>query len=349
MAAVKSTIPDNISEEYYQISADILSSFPKYRYPVDLFRLREELAQLQPYSRKGTRFTNEQLEEIKQLSDAGNLFVSRSDHPIYSEHIVKQLDLVLVDANLKESEVADICLRAMGMRLEAFAEQPVRPVFDLLYKDVMVLTEYVWQDRHRAKQFMRRLYTTHSLVNVTLNTLSAGMWLLLETSGDNLKRRDFDRGVLAIILHDLGMAKVPPFILSKTTPLKGEERDKIILHTLAGARIMQRLELAFDEMRQATMEHHERLDGSGYPQKLKGEAISKFGRLVAVADSFAAMITDRPYAKRKQPSEAAQELAADKNRYDQRFSGALHVAYVTDVFGQQRKPGAPSLLVPANA
>ena len=55
MCAVKSPIPDNISEEYYQISAAILSSFPKYRPPVDLFRFRDDIAQLTPYSRKGQR------------------------------------------------------------------------------------------------------------------------------------------------------------------------------------------------------------------------------------------------------------------------------------------------------
>ena len=126
----KAAVPDNISEEYYQISEEILSSFSKYRPPVDLFRFREDIALLYPLYRKGQRLTNEQVEEAQTLCREGSLFVSRSDHPIYVEHIAKQADLVLVDANLKESEAADILLRALGMRLTAFYEQPVLACFE---------------------------------------------------------------------------------------------------------------------------------------------------------------------------------------------------------------------------
>ena len=92
----KAAVPDNISEEYYQISEEILSSFSKYRPPVDLFRFREDIALLYPLYRKGQRLTNEQVEEAQTLCREGSLFVSRSDHPIYVEHIAKQADLVLV-------------------------------------------------------------------------------------------------------------------------------------------------------------------------------------------------------------------------------------------------------------
>ena len=109
-------VPMNINEEYYQISGEILSSFPKFRPPVDLFRFREDIAVLAPYCVKGSRLTSDQVDEVAQLCAEGDLFVSRSDHPIYSRHIVKQLDLVLQDNNLKEAEIADICIRALLMQ-----------------------------------------------------------------------------------------------------------------------------------------------------------------------------------------------------------------------------------------
>jgi hypothetical protein len=214
MSAVKSTIPDNISEEYYQISIEILNSFPKYRPPLDLFRFREDIAQLQPLFRKGERLSNENIEQLRELCIGGDVFVARSDRAIYSKHIIKQLDLVLVDDNLKPAEVAEICIMALGQRLSDFLEQPVKPVFDLFYRDVMVFTEYIWQDRHRLRSFMRRVSRTHTLVSHSLNTLFVGLWLLLETDA-TLKRRLLDRAALALLLHDLGMAKVPAFILSK--------------------------------------------------------------------------------------------------------------------------------------
>ncbi|SHN69128.1 HD domain-containing protein [Desulfovibrio litoralis DSM 11393] len=333
----RTTIPDNINEEYYQIGLAIIESFPKYRPPVDLFVFKEELGVLEPLFRKGSRLSNEEVELVNKLCSEGDLFVSRTDHPIYSQHIVKQLDLVLVDKNLKEGEVADIIQRALALRLNDFLEQPVKILFDPLYVDLMVLTEYLNEDNHRIKLFMRRLSTEYSLVNHSTNTLWVGLWLLFNVkTSEELTRKSIDNTALALLLHDIGMSKVPPFILTKSTALKIEEKDKILPHPVVGFKIAQKLELVADEVRQAIVEHHERLDGSGYPQKAKANQLSRLGRIAAVADSFCAMITKRPYAGAKAPLAAAQELMADKARYDSAFASALAGAYVMEAFGKNK-------------
>ncbi len=330
---MKAAVPGNISEEYYQISEAILTSFPKYRPPLDLFRLKEDIGQLQLFFRKGDRLSNEQVEQVLTLCKEGDLFVSRADHPVYSQHIVKQLDLVLVDQNLKEGEVADITLRALGLRLADFFDQPVKPLFDLLYADLMVVTEYFWQDKHRLRLYMRRLHTgEYSLINHALNTFAVGIWLLSMTQGEEMRRKDLDRAALGFLLLDAGMAKVPSFITTKTTALKPDEKDKILPHPLVGIKVLQKLELAFDEVKDIVLDHHERLDGSGYPRKISGESISRLGRLAAVADSFAAMIQNRPYGPAKAPVDAARELANDKAHYDTRFTTPLLTAFVTNAF-----------------
>ncbi len=339
MCAASSSIPDGIQEEYYQIALPILESFPKYRPPVDLFEFKDSVGRLQPLYRKGARLSNEQVEATHKLCEQGNLFVSREDHPVYSKHIVKQLDLVLVDQNLKEGEIADVITLALGIRVSDFAEQPVMPVFQKLYQDVMVLTEYLFLDRHRIKLFMRRLSREHTLAAHSMNTLAVGLWLFFAVRNE-YRRRDLDRAALSLLLHDIGMAKIPPFILTKPTPLKLDEKDKITPHPLLGAKILHKIGIAFEEMRQATLEHHERLDGSGYPQKLKGEGISKFGRLVAVADSFSAMITKRIHAPALEFLEAAKRLAEDKKRYDERYTGMLYHAFMTDAFRTGSGPTA---------
>lgn len=331
MCAAKSPIPDGIQEEYYQIALPILESFPKYRPPVDLFVFKETVGRLQPFCRKGVRLSNEQVDEAHKLCEGGDLFVSRADHPIYSKHIIKQLDLVLVDKNLKQGEIADVLMQALAIRVTEFAEQPVMPVFQKLYQDIMVLTEFLFEDRHRIKLFMRRLYREHTLAAHSVNTLFVGLWLFYASRND-YRRRDLDKAALSLLLHDIGMAKIPPFILTKAAPLKVDEKDKLIPHPIMGAKILHKIGFAFDEMRQATMEHHERLDGSGYPQKLKGDDISRFGRLVAVADSFSAMITKRIHAPAQDFLVAAKSLADDRRRYDERYSTLLYNAFVTDAF-----------------
>ncbi|MCG8529263.1 MAG: HD domain-containing protein [Desulfovibrionales bacterium] len=323
---------DNFREAYYQIAKSILESFPKYRPPLDLFVYKDESATLETYCRKGQRLSNEQVEEVHSLCDQGSLFVARADHAVYFKHIIKQLDLVLVDENLKDTEVAEVVIQALTIRLGEFYDQPVRAVFEVLYKDVMVLTEFLHQDRFRIKLFMRRLATgDHTLASHSMNTAIAGLWLFFETRNE-YKRRDLDKATLALLLHDIGMTKVPAFILNKTGVLNREERIKIAEHALNGGKIVHKLGFAFDEMVQAIMMHHERLDGSGYPNKLKGEDTGWFGRLTAVADSFSAMISKRTYAESMEPAAAALSLQKDEKRYDSKYTMILNAAYATNQF-----------------
>ena len=322
-------IPIPIEEEYYQISQEIISSFPKYRLPLPLFRYKADVAQLQPFIARDQRLTNEQVEEVQTLCKEGELFVSRADYPIYSKHIIKQLDLVLIDQNLKSAEISYICVQALSMRLQNYLDQPVKIVADHLIEDVKVFTEYIKNDVHRIKSFMNRLGREHNLVSHNVNTMIVGIWLYLHSiKKEELSHKELDRYALGLLLHDAGMSKVPAFILSKTTALKTEEKEKIPPHAMTGAKMVQKLDLGWEELVNAALEHHERMDGSGYPRKLKGEQISKIGRIAAIADSFSAMITTRPYAAAKDPLSAAQELAADQ-KYDSRYSAMIRNALIT--------------------
>ena len=318
-----------VAEEYYQISPEMLGSFPKYRLPLPVFRYKEEVAQLQLFIARDQRMTNEQVEELHELAKTGGVFVSRSDYPIYSKHIIKQLDLILSDSHLKQSEITYICVKALTMRLQEYLEQPVKIVGERLMADTLVFTEYISNDPFRIKPFLNRLERVHTLAAHSVNTLLVGIWLYLHSVDDKkVNRKELDRYSLGFLLHDVGMSKVASFILQKTTPLKQEEKDKIPSHTMIGAKMVHKLEFGWDELMFAAFEHHERMNGSGYPRKLSGEQISKMGRLCAIADSFSAMIAERPYASAKDPFEAAQEIASDP-RYDPRYSSLLRNALVT--------------------
>lgn len=323
-------VPENINEEYYQINSEIMSSFPKYRPPVDLFAFREDIAVLTPFSRKGARLSNEQVEEVARLCEEGNLFVSRSDHPIYSQHIVKQLDLVLQDNNLKEGEIVQICLAALQMRYQNFYEQPVKAVFDALKRDVMVVTEFLSGDHTRAGAFMRHLFREYNQVNHAINTLIIGLWLWLKAKPD-LPRKDLDNAALGLLAHDVGMSKMPQFLLTRSGPLKADEMEKILHHPMQSAKIMQKMELVEPAILQACFQHHERIDGTGYPQHLKGDQISLAARIAAIADSFAAMTLDRPYAKANAPLAAANALSTEPG-YDGPLARLLVGAYATSKF-----------------
>lgn len=332
MSAAKIDVPEGLNEEYYQINTDILSSFNKFRPPLDIFFLKEDVVRLKPYYRVGGRLSMEQTEELPELTNQGLIFVSRKDHAVYVKHISYQLDLVLIDKNLHEREIADIFTQALTRRLEEFLDQPVKPVFQKLYTDLMVLTEYLITDIHRVRALMRRLHKEHSLARHCFNCGIVGLALYgfiytnnFEEGG--VRRKFFDRLTLGLFLHDMGMSKVPKFIVDKESPLTTDERNKILQHPMHGVEMLAKLDIKYPELEQCVMEHHERLNGSGYPQKRSGDDISSLGRLCALVDSWCAMTTKRVYAEPMDRLEAVRALIAD-NGYDTGLAQQLQVLLV---------------------
>ena len=99
---------------------------------------------------------------------------------------------------------------------------------------------------------------------------------------------------LAARLHDLGKVGIPDAILFKPGKLTTEEYETIKEHPVISARIIQNFSL-FDAGHEIVRYHHERYDGLGYPEGLAGETIPLGARIIAVADAYDAMISDRPY------------------------------------------------------
>lgn len=333
MSQPKHEIPDGLNEEYYQISTDILGSFNKYRPPLSIFLFKEDVARIMPYYKVGGRLSNEQVEELAAMTSEGLIFVSREDHPVYVKHISYQLDLVLVDKNLKEKEIADIFTQALTRRLEEFFNQPVKAVYEKLWVDLMVLTEYLYNDIRRARALVRRLHKEHSLSNHSINCgfLGLALWGKIKEKSDfpdAVRRNTFDRTAAGLFLHDMGMAKVAPFIREKDKPLTPDERNKINAHVRSGYEMVNKLGAKYAEIEQCVNEHHERVNGSGYPMKSMKQEFA--GRLCAVADSFCAMITKRPYAEPKTMLQAAQELASD-GAYDKEITKALQLLLMVDL------------------
>lgn len=123
---------------------------------------------------------------------------------------------------------------------------------------------------------------------------------------------------LAALLMDVGMANIPHDIISKTKPLTKTERDIITSHVDIGLDIAERCGDVSHFVRDIIFNHHERVDGSGYPDAKSAKDISQVVRMAAIVDSYDAMITQRTHQAAITPTAALKKLLIDP-AYDQQL------------------------------
>ena len=114
-------------------------------------------------------------------------------------------------------------------------------------------------------------------------------------------------------LHDIGKVGIPDAVLLKRGPLSPDEYKVMQSHTLIGDRLCAELR-SLRAVRPIVRSHHERLDGSGYPDALKGDAIPLLAHIMGIVDVFDAMTTERPYRRPTTPAAACDELIREAKR-----------------------------------
>lgn len=145
------------------------------------------------------------------------------------------------------------------------------------------------------------IYTYRHGVNVCIYS-----GLLAKWSG--LPKSEVIEIAIAALLHDLGKAQIPLNIINKPERLTEQEFDEMIHHVAYGGQVSDGIEGLNERVRKGIIEHHERLDGTGYPNRLMGDQISFYARVIAVADVFDAVTTDKVYQKKVTPYKAIDIL-----------------------------------------
>ena len=140
---------------------------------------------------------------------------------------------------------------------------------------------------------------------------------------------------LGALFHDLGKIAISDAILQKPDRLTDIEWGEIRAHPIIGASLLAQMP-ELDHIRPIILAHHERFDGRGYPNSLKGDAIPRAAQIIAVADAYEAMTTPRPYRRAVTPDAAVAELrACSGTQFDPKvveaFIGELNVAPTSEL------------------
>ena len=276
------------------------------------------------------------------LSADGNMVDFAGDGPTALE-LVKSTspDVVLLDLNIPELDGFEVCRR---LKLDAATRlTPVIIVTGLDAREERVKGLTAGADDFLTKpvdtaELLARVRSAARLKRYTDDLDSVGLIIMTLATmieardgygeghcyrmanyatgvgrGLNLSDADVRSLYRGAFLHDLGMLTVPDAVLRQNGPLKPEEYELVKSHTVVGDQLCSNLR-SLASIRPIIRHHHERLDGSGYPDSLEGDHIPLLAQIVGVVDVYEAVTTERPYQSAKSRDEALLVLQSQVQR-----------------------------------
>lgn len=155
--------------------------------------------------------------------------------------------------------------------------------------------------------------------------VSMAVWAAIIGRHIGLHRDELEKLAVGCAMCDIGMTQLPPELLDQAENLTEEQMRIVKAHPLMGAELVSKSQNVDFEILGIIENHHERMDGSGYPRGVEGASIPLLARIAGLVDTYDAMITPRPYAKARTSHEATQELLDCKGT---KFQGAMVEQFV---------------------
>jgi len=263
-----------------------------------------------------------------KLREVERLYISEKDMPSYKAYVDRHLQSIAQNSDMPTEQKGRIVYEKAAEVLDSMFKNPesleniknVQPVVDNFISIIL-------HDDCAIKSLMKitahDYYThTHS-INVSVYTLSFGSFLGIEG-------KDLEALGMAAVLHDLGKSKVDYEIINKNGKLSDDEFDAMKKHPFFGHEIALTLGITDARILSGIRHHHEKVEGGGYPDNLKGDQISQFARIIGICDVFDALSTKRSY---KDPMSSFESLQLMK----QQMAGHLDMKMVDKFINMLRE------------
>ncbi|AOT68674.1 HD-GYP domain-containing protein [Geosporobacter ferrireducens] len=253
----------------------------------------------------GTILTDKQIDNLKKIH-LNYVYVMETDDANIESGINNQSEapsVIIVDRKLNiEYHKSMKSFKDMyhnlglGKKIEKeVVDKSVKPLIDEVLSHNNILGRLRQIETGDAYTF------NHSMGVCVLSTM-IGKWLDYSSS-------DLNKLATAALLHDVGKGKIPAEILNKPGPLTTEEFEIIKKHSVFGYEMVKGTEGIDHDICCGILQHHERMNGSGYPFGIKGDRIHEFAKIIAIADIFDAMTSNRVYKTKESPFKVAEILA----------------------------------------
>lgn len=263
------------------------------------------------YRAKGSAYS---VRDCKKLAEQGvtHLLVPTTQHRVFQKLMTERVSTAYEDPNLSRAERTRIVRESCATMISDLMTYPNIPGISETLGDMAgCFAAWCTQDESKFSYLLdmseHDYYTITHMVNV-----GVGCGMLAAELG--LRPGQIQRIVQGGLIHDVGKTGVPAEVLYKEGKLTDEEWAMIRRHPELGAAILDANGETCPETLEMTIAHHERLDGSGYPHGLRGDAIGLPARICAVVDVYDAMTAARPYRGPLPPNKVLDMLRADRGK-----------------------------------
>ena len=293
--------------------------------PADIIQINEKTLvdlyvkhndKLEIYLPRDSVYTPEHFQEIQQKGIT-RFYIKGKDKKKLDKYTIEHIDKILSNPDVPSKIKADAFYRTSADTMKQAFDDPQAEHLDVIKKSVKPMLKNIMQNEEILKDLFT--ITQHDYYTYT-HSVNVGIFataLAVRYNNSNGSRLDMDMEKLSYgyFLHDIGKSRIPLEVLNKPGKLTEDEWVVMKMHPEWGYSILMETGHLTDEAAYIALQHHEQLDGTGYPFGKKGTSIHPCARICAIADTFDALTSVRPYKGAITPFEALK-LMRKETLYD---------------------------------
>lgn len=261
------------------------------------------------YAERHIPFTEEKRNRLTS-GHIKTLYVDTIQEDRYHRYLERNLPQILADPTIPVSEKTDILYASAQGAIKEILEDPGNPVaFRRSQEIVSDTVRFIFTEEAAFHEFVKATSYDYFTYTHSVNVCVFGLGLAIRAGYTNEGfLHDFGNGLL---LHDVGKSRIDPAILNAPGKLTNDQWVKLKQHPVHGAEIVAKMGHVGDVALDVVRHHHERLDGSGYPDRLHGNELKPWVRMAGIVDIFDAMTTNRTFCRAVTTFEALKLMRSE--------------------------------------